>query len=423
MFRLKKYLDYGYFKNFILLLSGTILAQFITVVFSPVLSRQYSPTEFGIFAAYSSTISIVSVICCGRYELSIILPDEISKAFRLVNLCVIMSFAVSIISIPIVSIIYFSSSLSNSDYIIILPLVIIVSALNISLIYFHNKIQNFKFNSISKVIQSGTVGVISFLVSVYFKKYGLIIGALIGQFACTIYLFIRLPGQFKRNIFDINDFYLKVNLAKEFIHFPKFTLIPSFLNMFSSQSINYFLILSYGSFAAGNYFFASKMILLPASLISGSFTDIFFQKVVERKAKQEKIYPFLISNLIYLLLIASFFFVMFYFLAPVLFDEIFGEKWIAAGKLCSIIAFSMFVRLVISPLTMIFTALDKVKIGARWQYVYFITFNISLLLLFWNKVPFMSAIKFLTIFDLFIYIIALFFITKVAKSFDDKKLV
>jgi O-antigen/teichoic acid export membrane protein len=416
---LKKYIDYDYFKNFIFLLGGTIIAQLITILFSPILSRQYSPFEFGIFAAYSSTISIISVVCCGRYELSIILPEEISKAFKLVNLCVTISIGLSLVSIPLVAVIYSTSYFLNSEYIILLPLVIVISALNISLLYFHNKSQNFKYNSISKIIQSGSVGIISFLVAFYFRKYGLIIGTLIGQFSCTIYLFVRLPAEYKIKVFDFSDFSSKLNLAKEFLYFPKFTLIPSFLNMFSTQSINYFLILSYGSFSAGNYFFASKIILLPASLISGSFTDIFFQKVVERKSKQEKIYPFLISNLIYLLLIATFFFIVFFFMAPVLFDKIFGVKWIEAGKLCGVIAFSMFIRLVISPLTMIFTALDKVKVGASWQYFYFFSYNFLLIALFWYRVSFTDAIKILAIFDFFIYSLAFYFINRITKTFDN----
>lgn len=65
-----------YARNVITLMTGTGLAQAIPVAISPILTRLYSPEDFGVFALYLATVSIVSVLVTGRYELAIFPPKR-----------------------------------------------------------------------------------------------------------------------------------------------------------------------------------------------------------------------------------------------------------------------------------------------------------------------------------------------------------
>jgi len=63
------------------LVTGTTIAQIITVLASPVITRLYGPETFGILALFTSITSIIAVIACMRYELAIMLPESDGEAF------------------------------------------------------------------------------------------------------------------------------------------------------------------------------------------------------------------------------------------------------------------------------------------------------------------------------------------------------
>ena len=299
-------------------------------------------------------------------------------------------------------------------------MVIVVTSLNISLIYFHDKLLNFKLNSIARASQAMFTGGAAILFFYISNTNGLIFGAIFGQLICTFLLIFYLPSQHIRGLFfDYNFKKLKI-IAFKYIDLPKHSLAPSFLNVFSSQSINYFLIIVFGTVVTGNYYMSSKIVLLPASLISVSFTEIFYQKITERSNNLKKIFPFVLNNALYLLIAALLLFFTFYFFGYNLFILIFGKEWIQAAELISILSFNMLIRTIVSPLTIVFTALDRIKLGAIWQYLYFFTFNLLIFFLYYFEIEFIITLKILVFYDLVIYSIALIQILIISKQFDKK---
>ena len=63
-------------KNVILLGSATTLSQLINLAISPVLTRVYTPDEFGYFATFLSVVAILASISTGGYTQAIMLPKK-----------------------------------------------------------------------------------------------------------------------------------------------------------------------------------------------------------------------------------------------------------------------------------------------------------------------------------------------------------
>ena len=78
-------------KNVLTLVSGTAIAQIIPIAISPVLTRIYTPEEFGIYAIFTSIVIIFSVISNGRYELAIVLPEKDEDAINIFALGLIIN--------------------------------------------------------------------------------------------------------------------------------------------------------------------------------------------------------------------------------------------------------------------------------------------------------------------------------------------
>jgi O-antigen/teichoic acid export membrane protein len=82
---LKKLLENNIVKNFMVLLSGAVIAQALPALFSPIISRIYSPIDFANFAYWSSIANTVAVISTLRYELAIVLPKNNEDAKQILK--------------------------------------------------------------------------------------------------------------------------------------------------------------------------------------------------------------------------------------------------------------------------------------------------------------------------------------------------
>ncbi|KEO81011.1 oligosaccharide flippase family protein [Tumebacillus flagellatus] len=77
-------------RNVGMLASGTVLSQGLLVLIAPLLTRLYTPEEFGLLAVYTSILSLVLVVASWLYELAIPLPDDEQDAADLLGLCLLL---------------------------------------------------------------------------------------------------------------------------------------------------------------------------------------------------------------------------------------------------------------------------------------------------------------------------------------------
>jgi len=72
------------------LVGGTAAAQLLTVLAAPLLTRLYSPEDFGLLAVYGSLLALIGVMSSLRYELAIPLPEDDGEAANLAVLSLIL---------------------------------------------------------------------------------------------------------------------------------------------------------------------------------------------------------------------------------------------------------------------------------------------------------------------------------------------
>jgi len=92
----------NFVKNILTLMTGTTIAQAIPIAFTPILTRLYTPKDFGVLGLFVAITSILSVIANGRYELAIMLPEKDIDAINIVALGAIISTALSVVILIIV---------------------------------------------------------------------------------------------------------------------------------------------------------------------------------------------------------------------------------------------------------------------------------------------------------------------------------
>ena len=89
-------------RNVMILMSGSILAQAIPLIVAPILTRLYTPEEFGVYALFFSIVSILTIVATARYEMAIMLPKSNRTSMSIVYLSATISILISLFTFVLV---------------------------------------------------------------------------------------------------------------------------------------------------------------------------------------------------------------------------------------------------------------------------------------------------------------------------------
>src|SRR5579859_7537402 len=76
-----------FLKDVSIMLTGAAGGQAVSLLLSPLLTRLYSPQEFGTLSVFSAIIAILSVVAALRYELALPLAKSDEDAVNLMAVC------------------------------------------------------------------------------------------------------------------------------------------------------------------------------------------------------------------------------------------------------------------------------------------------------------------------------------------------
>ncbi len=367
MMFVRKFKENDFAKNILTLLTGTTAAQIIPFAVSPVLTRLYSPDDFGVLALFFSICSILSVVAAGRYELSIVIPEKDEEAVNIVAL----SIFVSVIFALLLQIVFavFNSGIASflgnesiSFWLYFVPLVVFMMSLYNILRYFSIRIKDFKSVAVTRAVKSSAGAFIKLALGfIGFTSGGLVTGEIISQFFGNTSLV--------RNVYRRKELFSGVSRgrmaeeAKKYSDFPKFSL-PGALSNSLSLNLNSFFLTSLFSLAIlGQYALVNKAVNVPLTLLGSSVSDAYFQRAARERSETGTAKNAFIQSAKYLSLIAvPVFFVLFFF-GEELFAFVFGESWRVAGSYAKILSFLVAVRLVAAPLSVTMSTFEKQKIS------------------------------------------------------------
>jgi O-antigen/teichoic acid export membrane protein len=363
--KLKTYLPKGEFsRNVLTLMTGTSIAQAIPIAVSPILTRIYSPEDFGVLALFLSITSILSVIVTGRYEFAITLPKKQNDAIQLLWLSIILSFIFSFFTFLIVfffktEIIKLLGNKNINNWLYFVPITILLSGFYQTFNYWFNRNKNYKALAKSRVIQTSTTSTIN--LGAGFANNGgvggLIIGNILGRVLTNVY-FIYL---FITNKTDEHK-YNKVKmlaLAKRYKNFPKYDILASFFNISSNQSTHIFFNVFFGAVTSGYFYLTQRIFTLPISLIAGSIQEVFKMEIISIHLRNGDTRSFYIKTLKKLILLAIIPTILIYFYAVDTFVFIFGDKWKSAGEFVKLMTPVFFLRFVSFPLSYMVYVVEK----------------------------------------------------------------
>ena len=341
-------------------MSGTALAQVIPVLLSPVLTRLYSPEQYGTLALFTAVVGIFSVAATFRYELSIMLPEQDSDAVNIIVLSLILNFSLSTILLIITFL--FNKQLTDlfnnpaiSGWLYFVPVMVFLIGVFQSMHYWLSRKKHYRKLSAAWISRSGIkggaqVGVIYALPGI--GTAGLIGGAIFGQFVATV-IIVRQSLMQISSAFQKVSFKRITELAKTYKNFPVINTPHALVNNLSSNLPVMLLTSFFSNKVAGLYSLALMAVMLPTGLVSNAIGQVFYQRISEAHNKKEALYPYTIRLVKGLFFVSIIPFGLLFLLAPSLFGLIFGGQWTEAGLYTRILTPWIIMIFLVAPLSYI----------------------------------------------------------------------
>ena len=351
-------------RNVLTLMTGTTIAQAIPIAISPILTRIYTPEDFGLFAFYMAIASIISVIATGRYELAIMLPEKEEDALNIAALSGLITIFVSVISFTIIfvfnhQIVLWLAKPEVSNWLYLIPCSVLVTGLYQSFNYWHNRSKNYKVLAKNRVIQSGATGLTQACLGLINKGIGgLIFGGLTGQSLACCYLARKTYVDDKRYFRSLNLGRMNI-LARKYINFPKVDVSTTLINVASSQIPNILLTSLYSPVFAGYFYLTQRILQVPITLISSSVLDVFKQRASDDYKKLGNAKQIYKKTFLALILMGCGPTIILFLIVEDVFAFVFGEEWRVAGTYANILLPALFFRFVANPLSFMFYVAEK----------------------------------------------------------------
>ncbi|MCA0970935.1 oligosaccharide flippase family protein [Halobacillus litoralis] len=362
----KKVFKRDFVRNIFTLLSGTVLAQAITLGMLPIVTRIYSPEEYGVFTIFVSVSSMVAIISTGRYEIAILLPKKERHVYNLVFLSFIILISITLIVAMGTSVVdLISDLLSNVDFselFYLLPFTVFSYGCYQILFFIKNREKKYKQMAISRMNQSLVNGVSSVLLGLIgLGATGLVIGYTLSFFIPAMYLFINKEKSFMRGLKkEVSKLLIKRNLIK-YREMPIYNSLHAFLDM---AMINVTLLIISYSFGAGVvafYGFTIRVLKAPLGLIGFSISRVYNQRASEKINQGENITSLLLNIVTKLSMVAAPIFICISIFGSEIFSFIFGIEWAEAGVYAQILSPWLFFNFIGSPIAQTFVLLQKQK--------------------------------------------------------------
>lgn len=354
-----------FFQNILVVAGGNTVAKLIGILATPIITRLYTPEDYGIYTVFMSIIAITGSVVTLRYSVTIPLAKEEKTADNLIKLCLFVTFSLSLLWLLVVAI--FKGQISDhfqidnlQHFLWLIPIVFLGKGIYETLNSWAIRNKGFKLITRTKVSQSVSSSVVKIgfgLLKV--APLGLLIGVIAQEIAGIGSLFSKMrnvkPDFFKRNsLKDIKT------VAIRYKDFPLIQSWSQFLLASGAQLPVILLGLYYDNQVVGVFGLAMSMISLPMDLIGQSVAQVYFAEIAKiGKENSVKIYNLSISLIKKLFIVGLFPVGLLIAFGPWVFKLVFGPEWLDAGVYARFLSILILTRFISSPIANIFNVYEK----------------------------------------------------------------
>lgn len=338
-------------RSAMVMVTGTVIAQAIPVALSPILTRIFTPSDFGVLAIFLAAMNIAATVAAGRYDLAIMLTKEEEDADALVVLCCTIAVGLGLVCALVIALFgnRISAGLNRPElglWLYALPAGLTLTGIYGALTQWFNRRAAYGKLSRNRVLQAVLTGVTQIGLGKAGAGYGgMISGQMIGLFASTA----ALVPQFVRGrwtmLFAPDTRRRAARMASVYKRHPLHIMPAQWFGVFAMQMPVFIATAAFGATAAGFYHLAYRVIAMPAGLVGTAVGEVYRQHASEAYREEGEFSHLHMRTTVMMMALGLVPLAVLLVAAPPLFAFVFGEEWRVAGdyaRILSIAAFAQF---------------------------------------------------------------------------------
>jgi O-antigen/teichoic acid export membrane protein len=366
------------------LVSGTVFAQIISILATPIITRLFGPDAYGAAVAFGSIVSVIGVFLCLRYEQAIVLPTDDKQAANVLGLSLLSAAIVTAIvaavmwfwSAPLLALVRMEEL---TPYMWMLAPALAVNAGLYVLTAWNGRKRQFGRIARGQMVNSLTTSGarIGSGLSGLNGSGAMIATNIFGSLVTVLFLaFFTLRSYaslFRQAIRPAG----MAEMMRKYKDQPLFSTWASLLNTISWQLPVFMLTAFFSPAIAGQYALGQRIVRVPMSLVGTSISQVFYTRAATARVDGtlaglthsvfRRLVLFGIAPTLFLAIEGS-----------NLFALVFGAQWGEAGLYVQILALWSFVWFISSPISQLQLVLEKQRFFLIWNSTNFASRFISL---------------------------------------------
>jgi O-antigen/teichoic acid export membrane protein len=352
-------------RGIITLASGTAMAQIITICAMPLVTRLYTPAQFGVISLFLAFFGFWAATLSLRYEYALLIAKDDAESHVVHRLALVLVGAMSLLSTPVMWILQRSNLLGFGmlPHWVSFVSVPILMGYGIFMVYrsWALRAGMIKPVTTATIARASTNALTRVLLGIFgLGVVGLFVAELTGAWSATLELARKVPRHFASSKPATVHWGDLTAVARKFVKFAAYETPSTWANQLALALPLPIVASVHGSVAAGWYGLARAMVGIPNTQIGGAVADVFqFELanavIVGDAARARHLFYKLMRRLTIIGLVP---FSAIVAMAPWLVPWVFGSGWKEAGWIAAVIAPWLYAALVVGSLSRVLSVLQ-----------------------------------------------------------------
>lgn len=330
-------------RNVFVVMTGSVFGQAIGFALSPVISRLFTPGDFGVFGSFGAVTGVVAAVVTLDYSQAVMLPRKREDAGQVFLLSCLATLAMTILCGAVCLLFphWLTDLLKTRSHwlLALLVLAVLAGGLNASFQAWCVRVKAFKSTSASQVVRGFSSNGLQVGFGILQSgAAGLIVSSVLADFLASLNLLRLIRADLRSFLAEARWGRLR-QLAVDYGDFPAYSATQNLLNALSTGLPVLLLTHYYGIAVAGAYAFGGRLLNAPVSLISSALRQVLFQKAGEMQHEGRKLAPLFAKITLGLFGVGLLPAVALGVWSPQLFAWIFGARWHIAGEFARYLVF------------------------------------------------------------------------------------
>lgn len=348
------------------LLSGAAVAMTVSYLVQPILTRMYTPDEFGLLDTFVALLALIVPFSSGKYEDAIVLPEEDTEAGHVLKLSlVILTGFTALLAAGLL----FRSQIAEllgvaelSHWLVLIPVALLLVRLTMIGELWSVRTKKFKRISVANITRTTTMNVTKLAASGQ-GVAGLFGGYVVG-FISAVALYSRSIVAALRLSSTEGAVTGMKRVARRYKDFPRFTMPASILGAMVNRLPFLLLLFFFSTEVVGLYGRAFAAIMVPLGVVGSAVSSVFYVFAAERRGTEQlagstmRVHDRLVLFALYPVAVIV-------LAGPEIFSVVFGSGWEVSGSYARVVGVWLFLSGVASPLTRLFDVLERQELELK----------------------------------------------------------